>query len=189
MRAGFALATLALFALTPPAFADAGWGADVEVMSGEEMGELRGGLAVAPGLEVNFGAVITTYVNGAPALATTLTWSDTAQFVEQTIGQIGQSLDTLTPEQRAQLGLESLGEAGGVVIADAEGVTALVHNVTDGALQNIIVNTAAGRDLRQEIDLTLTLPGFEAVQETLLLERIGIRLDADMRGATIGGGL
>ncbi|HRP12603.1 MAG TPA: hypothetical protein PLK37_16380, partial [Terricaulis sp.] len=145
-----------------------------------------GGLAVAPGLEVNFGAVITTYVNGAPALATTLTWSDNSQLVEQTIGALGQSLDALSPEQRAQLGLSGLGDAGGVVIADADGVTALVHNVTDGALQNIIVNTATGRSLSQEVDVTLTLPGFEAVQGALLLERIGIRLDEDMR-VSIGG--
>lgn len=182
-RALFAL-TLALTAFAAPARAEDGWGADVEVMSEADMGELRGGLAVAPGLEVNFGAVITTYVNGAPALTTNLTWTDTGQFVEQTIGAIGQSLDDLTPEQRTELGLDGLGDANGVVINDAAGVTALVHNVTEGALQNIIVNTATGRDLRQDVDLTLTLPGFEALQASMLLERIGIRLQDDMQGAS-----
>lgn len=174
--------TLAFAALAAPAYADDGWGAGVEVMADEEMGELRGGLAVAPGLEVNFGAVITTYVNGSPALTTNLTWTDTGQMVSDTIGAIGQSLSDLTPEQRAALAIDGLEGANGVVINDAEGVTALVHNITDGALQNIIVNTATGRDLRQEVDLTLTLPGFEAIQQDLLLERIGLRLDADMRG-------
>lgn len=185
MRA--ALIALAALTFVPaPAFADAGWGADIEVMDEAEMGALRGGIAVSPGLEINFGAVITTYVNGAPALTTNLTWTDAGQFVEQTIGEVGQSIDALTPGQRAELGLAGLENGGGVVINGADGVTALVHNVTTGALQNIIVNTAAGRDLRQDIDLTLTLPGFEAMQDALLLERIGIRLDADLNNALIG---
>ena len=65
--------------------------------------------------------------------------------------------------------------------ADAfQGVTALVHNITDGALQNIIINNATGRDLAQEIDVTLTLPGFELIQESLLVESFGIRLTDDM---------
>lgn len=181
-----ALVTLACVALAAPAYADDGWGAGVEVMADEEMGDLRGGLAVAPGLEVNFGAVITTYVNGAPALTTNLTWTDTGQLVSETLGQAGESINNLTPEQRSELGLGGLENAGGVVIADADGVTALVHNITDGALQNIIVNTATGRDLRQDVDLTLTLPGFEAVQDSLLLERIGIRLSEDWRDVAFG---
>lgn len=180
-RALFALA-FALAAFAAPAYADEGWGADIEVMADDDMGDLRGGLGVAPGIEVNFGAVITTYVNGSPALTTNLTWTDTGQMVSETIGAIGQSLNELTPEQRAALSIDGLGDANGVVINDADGVTALVHNITDGALQNIIVNTAAGRDLRQDVDVTLTLPGFEAVQASILLERIGIRLDEDMRG-------
>lgn len=130
--------------------------------------------------------MITTYVNGAPALTTNLTWTDTGKLMEQTIGAIGQSLDTLTPEQRSQLGIDALGNASGVVINDSDGVTALVHNVTNGTLQNIILNTASGHDLRQEVNLTLTLPGFEHVQAGLLLERIDIRLHEDLRGAGLG---
>jgi len=186
MRALAALAAFALSTFAAPAFADDTWGAGVEVMADDEMGALRGGLAITPGLEVNFGAVITTYVNGAPALTTNLTWTDTGQLVSQTIGAIGQSLDQLTPALRAELGIDGLAGANGVVISDADGVTALVHNVTEGALQNIILNTAAGRDLRQDVDVTLTLPGFEAVQASMLLERIGIRLDEDMRGVAFG---
>ena len=185
MRAAL-LASVICCATPASAFADAPWGADIEVMDASEMGELRGGLAVAPGLEVNFGAVITTYVNGTPALTTNLTWTDTGQFVEQTIGEVGQSLDSLTSEQRAELGLDGMENNGGIVIADADGVTALVHNVTEGALQNIIINTAAGRDLHQEVDVTLTLPGFETMQDALLLERIGIRLGADLDNVIIG---
>lgn len=183
------LLAAAAFALwQTPAFADDVWGDGVEVMDDDAMRNLRGGLAVGPNLQINFGAQITTYVNGAPALTTNLTWTDMGQFVEQTVGGIGQRIEALTPEQRAELGLDGLENAGGVVIADTEGVTTLVHNVTEGALQNIIMNTAANRDLRQEVDLTLELPGFAAIQESLILERIGIRIADDMRSVAIGAG-
>jgi hypothetical protein len=171
--------------MATPAAAD-GWGDDIALIADDEMADLRGGIAITPDLIVNFGAQVTTYVNGTPALVTTVTWTDMGQFVEETVGDIGESLDALTPEQRASLGIDGLENPNGVVIDDADGVTALVHNVTDGALQNIIINTAAGRDLRQEVDITLELPGFEAVQQALTAERIGIGIDADLRSAMIG---
>lgn len=182
------MAGAALLCLHSPAWAQDGWGEGIEVMPDAEMQSLRGGLAIGPNLQINFGAQITTYVNGTPALTTNLTWTDMGQFVEQTVGDIGQRIDALTPEQRAELGVADMENAGGVVIADAQGVTTLVHNVTEGAFQNIILNTASGRDLRQEVDVTLELPGFELVQDSLALERFGIRVDEDLRGVIIGVG-
>ena len=44
----------------------------------------------------------------------------------------------------------------------------------------IIINNATGRDLSQQIDVTLTLPGFELIQESLAVERFGLRLTDDL---------
>lgn len=182
IRAAPPFLSLALLCATP-AHADADAWADVEVMSETEMSQLRGGINIAPGIDVGFGAIVTTMVNGAPALQTTLTWSNTGAMVSETVGVAGQALSTLTPEQRAALGVDGLAGAGGVVIEDAQGVTALVHNVTEGALQNIILNNASGRDVSQHVDVTLTLPGFELIQNMLVLERFGMRIDQDMNAA------
>src|SRR5262249_9361252 len=133
------------------------------------------------GVDVNFGAVITTYSNGIPALQTLLTWTDAGAFTTQTVGSLGQSLSSLTPEQRNNLGLSGLAGMEGVVIADDSGVTALVHNVSDGSLQNILVNNASGRDLTQTVNLTLDLKDFQATQSMLDLQHLGMRIDADMR--------
>lgn len=165
--------------LATPAWADDGWGDNIEVMSAEDMEAHRGGFEIA-GLSINFGATVTTLVNGIPALVTTLTWTDVGAFVEETVGGVGQNIADMTPEQLSALGLDGLENAGGVVIQDEAGVTALVHNITDGTLQNIIVNNATGRDLAQEIDVTLTLPGFEFIQGQLITEQFGIRLTDDM---------
>lgn len=186
MRAVLA-AAFALAIPAQPCFAQGlDWGDDVEVLGEAEMSELRGGIRLTPALEVNFGALVTTHVNGAPAFATQITWTQAGALVERSMGELGIRLGALTPAERGALGLEGLDGADGVVIADASGATALIHNVADGTLQNIIINDASGRDLRQDIAVTLALPGFEAVQKTLELERMGLRLDAEMRNALSG---
>lgn len=174
-----AVLAVALFA-APVAHASE-WGADVDIIAEDEMDDLRGGFEVN-GMQIGFGAVVTSYMNGVPVLTTQLTWTDAGAIVEQTMADVGQRLEDLTPEARATLGVDGLDDASGIVISDAAGVTALVHNITDGALQNIIINSATGRDLAQDIDVTLTLPGFDAIQDSLVLERFGIRLTDDMMG-------
>ena len=174
----FVAMTALLVSVAAPA--DAGgedaW-AGLEVMDDSEMSDMRGGLRVAPGLDVEFGAVITTYANDDPVLQTHLTWTDTGAMVDQTYGSLGTPIESLPSSALAILGIEGMQGAGGVVILDSDGVTALMHNVTNGALQNIIINNANGRDLRQEIDVTLALPNFEAVQERYSLQRLGLILN------------
>ncbi len=167
---------LASVALAAPAHA-ADWGDDVQVIDDASMDDLRGGFEVN-GITIGFGATISTYADGVLALTTQLTWTDAGAIVDQTLGNLGQTIDSLTPQQRAAMGLD--GVTGGVVISDESGITALVHNVTDSALQNIILNTASGRNLSQEVDVTLTLPGFEAIQQDLGNQLLGIRLNDDL---------
>jgi hypothetical protein len=178
----------ALVGLSAPAYAnDDGWGEGIEVIDETEMQDLRGGVRIA-GVDIEFGAIITTALNGVPVLTTQLTWTDAGAVVEQTMADVGESLSEMSPEELEALGLNGLEGAGGVVIDDEDGLTALVHNVADGALQNIIVNTATGRDVTQDIDVTLTLPGFDFIQSSLILERFGMRLEDDLRGVLVGWG-
>ena len=176
------LAAVAFAALASPAWADqSGWGEGVEVMSDAELADHRGGFEVA-GINVNFAATITTFVDGIPALTTTLTWTDAGAIIEDTMGSLPQTATALTPDQLGALGLDPTGQAVGVVIDDETGVTEIVHNVSDGTLQNIIINTASGLDISQSIDVSLELPGFELVQADLIVERFGIRLADDLQG-------
>jgi len=181
------LSGVALAAASGAAWADeSAWGDDVEVLADGEMADYRGGFEIA-GIEVNFGAVVTTFVNGVPAMTTNLTVTDVGSFIEQTVGDIGQNIADMTPEQLDALGLSELEGANGVVLSDASGVTALVHNLTAGSLQNIIVNTASGRDLSQQVDVTVELPGFDLLQQELFMEDFGFQLMRDMEGVQFGG--
>lgn len=175
-----ACATMAASILPARASDESGWG-DIETLADEEMDNLRGGFEIpGAGISLNLGAVVTTMMNGQPVLTTNITWTDGGAVVEQAIADVGQSLAELTPEQRSELGLDGLTNGDGLVISDEAGVTALVHNVTEGALQNIIVNSATGRDISQNVDVTLTLPGFEAIQRSLIRDYFGIHIAHDM---------
>ena len=140
MMRALLLSGVFLAVLASPAWADDGWGEDIEVMDAEDLDAHRGGFEVN-GLTFNFGATVTTLVNGIPALVTTLTWTDVGAFVQETVGDVGQNIADMTPDQLTALGLDGLENAGGVVIQDEAGVTALVHNISDGALQNIATFT------------------------------------------------
>ena len=176
------LAGVAMAAMASPAHAQE-WSDDIEVVALDEMDDLRGGFEI-PGtnIELNLGAVVTTLMNGAPVLTTNITWTDAGAIVDQTMADVGRSLSEMSPAERAELGLDGLDGAGGLVINDAAGITALVHNVTEGALQNIIVNSATGRDISQNIDVTLELPGFEIIQDSLIRDYFGIHISDDMVG-------
>lgn len=186
MRLRVALLCAAGFAaFATPAHALDAWGDGIETISDDEMADLNGGFIV-PGtsINVNLGAVVTTSVSGVPVLTSNITWTDAGQIINQTISNVGQNLADLSAEQRTALGLDGLNAAGGLVISDTAGVTALVHNITEGSLQNIIVNTASGREISQQIDVTLTLPGFESIQRALNEDLFAIRLSDDLRSVS-----
>ncbi|HYD72528.1 MAG TPA: hypothetical protein VEF55_05285 [Candidatus Binatia bacterium] len=179
-------AACALAAVSAPAYASTdGWGDDIEVMDDAEMNDLRGGFNVG-GIEIGFGAVVTSTLNGVPVMTTQLTVTDAGSIVEQTMNTAGQTLGSLTTEQLAALGLAAFAGMEGVVIDGEGGITAFVHNITDGTVQNILVNTANGQDIEQDVDITLTLPGFEAIQSEFAMARFGMQISDDLHAVAIG---
>ncbi|MCA8887177.1 MAG: hypothetical protein KDA35_11145, partial [Hyphomonadaceae bacterium] len=111
------LAVALLGGLATPAHADESWGQDIEVMSVDDLDANRGGFSFG-NLNFNFGATVTTLVNGVPALVTNITWTDVGALVDQTVGQVGQDISDMTPEQLQALGLNGLNGVGGVVMDD-----------------------------------------------------------------------
>jgi hypothetical protein len=122
-----------------------------------ELETLRGGFVVIDGLTLDFAADLSTFVDGQLALQTRLRLDGAAL----TAGM-------LSPGQLSAItaGGIRFDPASGRVFLSPDGATAVMHQV-DGGLANVLVNTADNRRLRQELNLTLTLPGFEQVQRGL----------------------
>lgn len=135
-------------------------------MTEEELARARGGFEIA-GLIISLGADLRTYLNGELALQTLLTWGDggveSQQFVSAALTQA--TADQLRAGMFSEGGLRlQLGDQQ--VFFANQGQTALIHNV-DGGIQNMLLNTASNTAVRQEVDLTLNLSGYDNFRESI----------------------
>lgn len=158
---------------------------NVERVSDAELAGQRGGF-VYQGLDIKFGAEIRSFLGDDMVIQTNFTWNDAVSEIQRTV-----STD-LTPAALAQLqtgilngtGLNLQGADGSVFLAN-QGQTAFIQR-TDGALQNIIVNTANNVALRQEVDAHLSIANFGPFRADVLSDRILSSLSAMTGSALIG---
>lgn len=174
---------LAALTMTPvPAAAQ-----QASVIPDDELSELRGGYLVAGGVIFHFGAVVRTYVDGQLALESRLTWTETGPVAGQTLGNLPGAVDlggALDEALAAGLDISALQGGQGILLSDANGATALVQNI-QGGVQNLIINNADGRDLRQEVEINLTLPNLETLQRGYAVDRLGSAISQDINRALL----
>jgi len=157
-------------------------------LSDGELDEMRGGFLVADGITVGLGAVVRTHVNGQLALETRLTWTPQGPQVDRTVGEGVVPASAAGAHQAALaagLDLSGLASQDGAYVTQ-DGATAFVHTL-GGSFQNILLNTADGLELRQETEITLTLPGFEAVQAGFIRDLAGFRIGEELKAAGVSG--
>jgi hypothetical protein len=129
-----------------------------EVVDDTVLSDQRGGFDLA-GMNITFGAQLSTYLDGQLALQTTLQWGNTATSVT-TGGSAADSAKAMT----ALAGVSFVASPGDSVSIGNGGQTVLLQR-TDGGLQNIVLNSANGVAVRQNIDATLAIKGFSPFQE------------------------
>ncbi len=145
---------------------------DLEIVADSELAEQRGGFR-HQGLEIRLGAELRSYLGDALVVQTNVTWSASgAEFSRVVSG-------ALTPAAASDLqaGIMAGGSLNFRVGEDQvflanNGQTAFAQR-TDGTLQNIVVNTASGVAIRQEVDAKLDIDNFQPFQAGILAERIG----------------
>jgi hypothetical protein len=154
-------------------------------LSDAELGEQRGTFAIG-GLEIRLGAEMMTYHNGDLIMYTTVNWTDTGI---ETSRQVAQGLKIADPAA-LQAGL-----AGGVnaqflvggtpVYLTNEGQTLLLQRA-DGALQNVLVNTANNQNFMQVTNATVDIAGYQGFQSDLLNSRLSGALESSLGAMTAG---
>lgn len=155
----------------------------------EVLAELRGGFLSAGGVRFDFGVVVRSYVNNELALETRLRWTDGGpvnESVRHPVAGVTDLSSALADLAGAGLDLSGLSASGGVAVVDGDGVSALVHGVGDGRLQNLVFNAADGRALRQETAVTLTLPDLPGLQAAATIDGLRAAVGADLLQAQLG---
>lgn len=78
------------------------------------------------------------------------------------------------------------GIVGGVALVDSSGATALIHTVTAGQIQSLIINNASNRNLRQDIELNLYLPDLAAMQAASSMQQRASQMTYDLNTSLVG---
>ena len=178
-RSGFALGEL-----EPTAPAELQFAA----LSEDELGAQRGGFMTPLGVEVGFGAIIRTTIDGALALETKMTWTENGAETSQSFGA---PMSASTAASISATGGINLGPASGwsgIVSPGDGGATAVMHDLSDHAISSLIVNTANNRVIKQDTEINLQIPDFAAFQAETLSDQLRLRLN-DSMGAALAAGL
>lgn len=155
-------------------------------MTDDELARARGGFEIA-GLVISLGADLRTYLNGDLALQTLFTWGDggveTQQFVSAALTQA--TADQLRAGMFSEGGIRlQLGDQQ--VFFANQGQTALIHNV-EGGVQNMLLNTASNTVVRQEVDLTLNLSGYDTFRESIAAGTLPMGMADELDAALTAG--
>jgi hypothetical protein len=137
---------------------------------------LRGGFKLA-GLELNFGAKLTTMINDRVRYITQVAFDNAgSRVLSRTLKQSGSEAGsgTVVPVSPAgsgsganginaaniggQLNLSGLSDFSGVLFSDAEGgMTAALHQVTRNAIVSSLSTTASGQSISNDIDVSVSI--------------------------------
>ncbi len=142
--------------------------ADAAPLSLEELKAQVGGLRTPDGIEFGLGAIITTYVDGQQALQSHLTWTD--QGVVETTDGAGSLAGA------AGAGINIGGNAPGLYLSGENGGTVVLHDLGDGRIGSVVLNTADNRDIRQETVINLDIPQLQQLQQDYSSQKLQMNL-------------
>ena len=94
------------------------------------------------------------------------------------------------PTSNAGPQVAAKGEAPATGVSEPTGTyvtstgTTVIHDLSDGKITSVLLNTDSGQTFSQQIDATLTLPGFAGAQRDMVQSLAGLRIADDV---AIGG--
>ena len=136
-------------------------------LTSDELKEQVGGLRTPTGIEFGLGAIITTYIDGQQALQSHLTWTDHG-VVETTDGG--------SLAGAAGAGINVDGSTPGLFLPGQNGGTVVLHDLGDGRIGSVVLNTADNRDIRQETVINLDIPQLQNLQQDFANQKVTMNL-------------
>jgi hypothetical protein len=184
-----ALASLVILPLLPATAEPPMEGDDAlfaeSAVSDAELGEQRGGFQFE-GMEIKLGADIRTFLNNELALHTVITMDENGYSRVQTVGA-GLTLADADAIRNNVLsnGAIRMNVGDSQVFLANEGRTAIIHG-NEGALQNILINTASNITATQDVTATLDLSGYDGFAASVTADQLGRSLGDDVTRAISG---
>jgi hypothetical protein len=151
-----------------------------------ELDQQRGGFAFA-GMEIKLGADIRTFLDNELVLHTVITMDDNGYSRVQTVGA-GLTLADADALRNSALsnGAIRMNIGDNQVFLANQGQTAIIHGNDQGALQNILVNTASNITASQDVTATLDLSGYDGFAATVTADQLGRSVGDDVTRSISG---
>lgn len=149
-------------------------------ISDEVLADQRGGFSW-DGAEITIGADVRTVINGVLALETTLNMSAAGNSSTNFVASTLTLADAAKLQANLQLPTSSFG--GSPVYLANGGQTAIVQRV-DNTLANVIVNTASGISIAQQIDVSVNLASYQTFKAGITNSALANTLSAAIAAAT-----
>ncbi len=173
--------------------------AGLSAVSDHQLAHSRGGFMVA-GVNVNFGAVVKTVVNGSVVLETQLTATNggvvavqsgpamtsstpipgSPQLNVQVLGAAKAGAGTLVPGQNAANVLTA-----GVIITGPGGTSEAVSSFEPSSIVNAVTSNASNQAITQQVEINVTLSDFSALQSQIQFSQLGTNITNGVQSALL----
>lgn len=160
---------------------------EADIVGDSELASQRGGFAIG-GLNISLGADIKTFINNELALHTTVSWGNEAISQTHVMSGVLTMADAgALRDQVLASGNISMRVGTTPVYLTNNGQTAISHR-TEGALQNILVNTASNVSVRQEVNATLEVGGYAGFATDIQNSQLSNAFGAAINSAIVSFG-
>ena len=172
---------------------------ELKMVSADDLATRRGGFSYA-GIDINFGAVVRTVVNGTLVLETQFTSTPLGLVATQSgpattsntpiVGSPDLNVSLLDGSSQSNghitqinLGSSTFQNVKGVVISGPSGVSTALSSVSSLQIANAVLSNAVGQAVSQQIEVNIALSNFGSVQQQIAANQINTRVASAVQTA------
>lgn len=138
-------------------------------LSSAELQTLRGGMRIN-GVDFDFGAIVRVFVDGPMVAETALTLNPDGSIARSTTIHDTSSTTPFTSLSQlngSDLHFGNLDNADGFVISGPTGLSVALNSIKAGNITGLLANDAAGRNITQTIEVSVTINNFTQINSNL----------------------
>ncbi|MGH6985689.1 MAG: hypothetical protein ACRED9_02460 [Caulobacteraceae bacterium] len=138
----------------------AGGASAAQKLDDQQLSDVRAGFLSAGGFNFDFGATVSTYLDGTMILRSTLAYTPQGAVTAQTGGAGG----PLSAAQNNALGLGTLSK-GSYAATDKTGQAVALQSLSSSSVLNMLIFTGSNQTVQVNTAITLTLHDFPQLQQ------------------------
>lgn len=156
-------------AARPDSFAPESFANEPVRLTNAELRNLRGGMIIN-GVDFDFGATVRVFVDGPLVAETSLTLNPDGSIARSTTIHDTTSTTAFTDASQlngSKLHFSNVPNADGFVISGPNGLSVALNSIKAGDIMGLLANDAAGRNITQTIEVSVTINNFTQINSAL----------------------